>query len=459
MQTRRTFGLECPLHAHSVKPGSPCVIQGRGAADDLASRAASYIIKHLPAMDAGAQQWGMALARPALPLVLQLLGGLAKGDEGIQQAILSVGSGASREGEESSASGSGTSALMTRLHALERQSSSASKAIGTLAESLLEALRERAAADVDQLRQATQEAKRKAARDKRAKILQSMGMGIKKPPPGAAGGTSSSGGKVIVATTMALEARGEARVRRLRERDFARRGRGATPAVASGCSAAGWVNRWPRPVPRTHRRRQLGWRRMSRPGRRLGDVLHLRVALQPDPLQLPPRRDARGTQPEAAQGGVGGRDAAQLADQVQQPASHPLGIGERRGIHALRRAVVGTHGAGRPCRRATLPPRRTRSQIAFVALCPGRVVLDFARAEAQGNIKMVPYLIKWPTRCSTRAPRLAPLLASAHWPHSQCVRRRLRSWVEARGGGSRRRRRQHSDGGGDSARGRQRHQR
>ena len=70
------------------------------------------------------------------------------------------------------------------------QSSSASKAIGTLAESLLEALRERAAADVDRLRKATSESKRKAAADKRQRMLQSMGMKA----------DQGGGGKVIVAS-------------------------------------------------------------------------------------------------------------------------------------------------------------------------------------------------------------------------------------------------------------------
>jgi hypothetical protein len=100
-------------------------------------------------MDTGSQLWAAALARPALPYVLQLLGGLAQGHDAVQTLLLT------------------TDGVMTRLHALERQSSSASKAIGTLAESLLEALRERAAADVDQLRRETTESKRKAALDKR----------------------------------------------------------------------------------------------------------------------------------------------------------------------------------------------------------------------------------------------------------------------------------------------------
>lgn len=102
-------------------------------------------------------------------------------------------------------------------HALERQSSSATKAVGTWAEALLEALRERAAAEVvaapweegvggervlyvetnrlqvDRLRRETTESKRKAAADKRKQILKSMGMAVS--PPGA-----SRSGKVTCST-------------------------------------------------------------------------------------------------------------------------------------------------------------------------------------------------------------------------------------------------------------------
>ena len=124
-------------------------------------RAAAYLVTHLPSEKESnqAKLWEAALARPALPLVLQLLCALARGHVAVQQLLL-------------------TPELMTRLHALEGHSSSATKAIGTLAESLLEALREceAAAAAVDQLRQASATAKRKAALDKRQQILASMGM-------------------------------------------------------------------------------------------------------------------------------------------------------------------------------------------------------------------------------------------------------------------------------------------
>ena len=185
-----TFGLECLVATFtSMRPSSALAQRVKQAVIDhgLASRAAAYLVRHLPAnMDAGSQQWSAALARPALPFVLQLLGGLASGHVGIQDVLLSF------------RADDNTPELMTRLHALERQSSSASKAIGTLAESLLEALRERAAADVDRLRKATSESKRKAALDKRQRILQSMGMGIAKESKSGSG-AKGAGGKVIVA--------------------------------------------------------------------------------------------------------------------------------------------------------------------------------------------------------------------------------------------------------------------
>ena len=152
----------------------------------LAPLAAAYLTRWLPgeplpAEERGAdtqQRWAAALARPALPLVLQLLGGLAQGHAGVQQLLLA------------------SPDLMTRLHALERQSSSATKATGTWAEALLEALRERAAAEVDRLRRATSESKRKAALDKRQQILKSMGMAVK----GAAidGVSDEHGGRAVI---------------------------------------------------------------------------------------------------------------------------------------------------------------------------------------------------------------------------------------------------------------------
>jgi len=169
-----TFMLECWVAVLAgVRPGSALAERVKRKVLDhgLVQVAAAYLVRQLPAvLDAGSQQWSAALARPALPFVLQMLGSLAKGHVGIQTVLLA-------------------SDLMSRLHALERQSSSASKAIGTLAESLLEALRERAAADVDRLRQETIESKRKAALDKRQRMLKAMGMGTQ--------------GKTIVAQTVA----------------------------------------------------------------------------------------------------------------------------------------------------------------------------------------------------------------------------------------------------------------
>ena len=106
--------------------------------------------------------------------MLQLLGALAKGHPATQKVLV-------------------TPELMARLHALEGQSSSASKAVGALAEALLEALKEQesAAAEVDRLRRATQDSKREAALKKRQKMLKSMGMSTQ-------GGKSSK--KVVVSS-------------------------------------------------------------------------------------------------------------------------------------------------------------------------------------------------------------------------------------------------------------------
>ena len=163
-QPRHQFMLECLVAILGVsRPVSLAGTLKRACMDQgLVSRAATYLITHLPSErePKEGKNWEAALSRPALPLVLQLLGALARGHTAVQEQLVSGGQ------------------LMVRLHALEGQSSSASKAIGTLAESLLEALKEsaQAAAEVDRLRQATQDSKRKAALDKRQQILASMGM-------------------------------------------------------------------------------------------------------------------------------------------------------------------------------------------------------------------------------------------------------------------------------------------
>ena len=190
MDEAQTYGVECLVATlSSLRPGTPLARRVKKAALEasIASTAAAYLLAHLPPnMDAGSQLWLASLGRPALPYALQLLGGLAKGDDAVQSVLLTAGID-----EDIGRSGSSTSSpLMTRLHALERQSSSASKAIGTLAESLLEALRERAAADVDRLRRETTESKRKAALDKRQRMLKKMGMAVSPDSGGV--------GKVIV---------------------------------------------------------------------------------------------------------------------------------------------------------------------------------------------------------------------------------------------------------------------
>jgi len=162
---RHTFMLEALVGVLSLQRAGEAptqILKDVVLEQGLVAMGAAYLVRHLPAeREKDSQQvWNEALGRPALPFVLQLLGGLARGHEGIQQVLLAPD-------------------VMTRLHALERQSSSASKAIGTWAEALLEALRERAAAEVDRLRRATLETKRKAALDKRQQILSSMGMKVK----------------------------------------------------------------------------------------------------------------------------------------------------------------------------------------------------------------------------------------------------------------------------------------
>ena len=179
-EPRYSFMLECLVTVVSVTSPAALADTVKAACVEhrVVSRAAAYLVTHLPSEKESNQGklWEAALARPALPFVLQLLGALARGHVAVQQLLL-------------------TPELMARLHALEGHSSSATKAIGTLAESLLEALREceAAAAAVDQLRQASATAKRKAALDKRQQILASMGM------------ARGSGGKnVIVAENAAV---------------------------------------------------------------------------------------------------------------------------------------------------------------------------------------------------------------------------------------------------------------
>ena len=179
-EPRYSFMLECLVAVVSVTSPAALADMVKTACVEhrVVSRAAAYLVTHLPSEKESNQGklWEAALARPALPFVLQLLGALARGHVAVQQQLL-------------------TPELMARLHALEGHSSSATKAIGTLAESLLEALREceAAAAAVDQLRQASATAKRKAALDKRQQILASMGM------------ARGSGGKnVIVAEKAAV---------------------------------------------------------------------------------------------------------------------------------------------------------------------------------------------------------------------------------------------------------------
>ena len=175
---RRTLFLDAlvGVAAHVRPPALAARLKARVLHRGLAGSAAAYLVRHLPAEKGGDSDsaWAEALCKPALPLVLQLLGALAKGHPATQKVLV-------------------TPELMARLHALEGQSSSASKAVGALAEALLEALKEQesAAAEVDRLRRATQDSKREAALKKRQKMLKSMGMSTQ-------GGKSSK--KVVVSS-------------------------------------------------------------------------------------------------------------------------------------------------------------------------------------------------------------------------------------------------------------------
>jgi hypothetical protein len=89
-----TFGLECLVATLSSFKGAAAsplaqrikraVLEHRlhATGANLASTAAAYLVSRLPSnMDTGSQLWAAALARPALPYVLQLLGGLAQGHD------------------------------------------------------------------------------------------------------------------------------------------------------------------------------------------------------------------------------------------------------------------------------------------------------------------------------------------------------------------------------------------
>ena len=117
-----TFGLECLVATlTSVKPGSPLASRVKAAvlADGLASQAASYIIKHLPAnMDAGAQQGAWRLPGRRCHWCCSCSAGLPRATRESSRPS----SRSDRERVEKVRSRRparpGTSALMTRLHAL-----------------------------------------------------------------------------------------------------------------------------------------------------------------------------------------------------------------------------------------------------------------------------------------------------------------------------------------------------
>jgi hypothetical protein len=160
-------------------------IKAEAVSAGLAASGAAYLVRNFPAEKGGASQtqWAAALGRPAVAHVLQLLVPLARGaaETGAHQALLAP-------------------EVMLRVHALERQSSSAAKAIGAWAEALLENLREAGqSAKVDELRRSTLASKRKAALDKRQRILQSMGMAqAPAADDGAAAGSGAGKARVVL---------------------------------------------------------------------------------------------------------------------------------------------------------------------------------------------------------------------------------------------------------------------
>ena len=137
---RHAFFLGClsallsdPARRAPAASAAAAALKAVAVTAGLAAAGAAYLLAHVPADKDGASQaqWASALGRPALAHVLQLLVPLVRGaaDTGAHEALLAP-------------------EVMRRIHALERQSSSAAKAIGAWAEALLEALREAGQAEV-----------------------------------------------------------------------------------------------------------------------------------------------------------------------------------------------------------------------------------------------------------------------------------------------------------------------
>ncbi|XP_016135663.1 E3 ubiquitin-protein ligase UBR4-like [Sinocyclocheilus grahami] len=137
----------------------------------ITQSALDYMKKHIPcAKNLDADVWKKFLARPALPFVLRLLRGLATQHPPTQMLI-------------------GTDSI-TNLHKLEQVSSD--EGIGTLAENLLEALRELTEVNVkiDAARRETRAEKKRMAMAMRQKALGTLGM------------TTNEKGQVVTKTTL-----------------------------------------------------------------------------------------------------------------------------------------------------------------------------------------------------------------------------------------------------------------
>uniref|UniRef100_A0A673LQI7 E3 ubiquitin-protein ligase UBR4-like n=1 Tax=Sinocyclocheilus rhinocerous TaxID=307959 RepID=A0A673LQI7_9TELE len=137
----------------------------------ITQSALDYMKKHIPcAKNLDADVWKKFLARPALPFILRLLRGLATQHPPTQMLI-------------------GTDSI-TNLHKLEQVSSD--EGIGTLAENLLEALRELAEVNlkIDAARRETRAEKKRMAMAMRQKALGTLGM------------TTNEKGQVVTKTSL-----------------------------------------------------------------------------------------------------------------------------------------------------------------------------------------------------------------------------------------------------------------
>ena len=90
-EPRYSFMLECLVTVVSVTSPAALADTVKAACVEhrVVSRAAAYLVTHLPSEKESNQGklWEAALARPALPFVLQLLGALARGHVAVQQLL------------------------------------------------------------------------------------------------------------------------------------------------------------------------------------------------------------------------------------------------------------------------------------------------------------------------------------------------------------------------------------